>query len=126
MKQKKIDKYAEHLRNNLPKSEKWFWSEYKKTDLYDENDFSNLRYKRYIPDVINFKCKFIIEIDGSIHNDKNIQKKDDKKTKFFNSHGFLVLRITAYDKEELLSVFKILRIIKNKCAVKTILRNINH
>lgn len=47
--------------------------------------------------VLDFYCpvkKLAIEIDGEIHNDPEMIKRDKKRTGFLNKHGIKVLRFS--------------------------------
>ena len=86
---------ANSLNNNLPSSEKWFNSLY---SIHKHNkDMNNQVVMGYIPDVVNEEFKYIIEIDGSIHDSIKTKKKDHKKSMKFWSKGYSVIRIKAYD-----------------------------
>jgi very-short-patch-repair endonuclease len=89
-----LTKKASELENNLPKSEQWFRSLYKK-NMYDK--YNKVFNSTYIPDVINKHYKYVIEIDGSIHDSDEQKAKDAKKDDYFLKRGYLVIRITAYD-----------------------------
>lgn len=89
--------YAQNLRDNLPHSEKWFFSLYKRYEW--PGDTSNGCFAGRIPDIINKKFKYIIEIDGSIHDRKDIQELDKIKTKKFESLGYIVIRVKSYSLE---------------------------
>lgn len=92
--------YAADLRNNLPESEKWFWREWEAAGMKDPDDKCNEVFARFIPDVVNEKFKYVIEVDGSIHQKKEVKKRDEKKDKAFSSRGFEVFRVEAYDYEQ--------------------------
>lgn len=91
----RLQKYANKLNLDLPKSEIWFQK------LFENENFNTLFFYnkpigKYIPDVVSFKHKVIIEIDGSIH-ETDIQKfKDKLKTDYFINRGYTVFRIKAY------------------------------
>lgn len=69
--------------------------------LYKEykspNDKFNCPFGPYIPDVINHFFKYVIEIDGSIHNREDIKLKDIRKDLYYTSKGYKVIRIQAYN-----------------------------
>ena len=89
---------ALELESNLPKSEAWFREQYTK----QSGDKYNEVFKcRYIPDVINKRYKYVIEIDGDIHNTPEQIAKDAKKDIFYKSHDYTVIRIKAYDEKSL-------------------------
>lgn len=82
------------LNQNLPKSEVWFQELYQQ--YKDENDLFNHPYHGKIPDVINKKYRYIIEIDGSIHDTIEQIIKDKEKNKIFISGKYCVFRIKAF------------------------------
>lgn len=93
-----IHSFAAELEKNLPASEKWF------RELYQEFVHKNDKYNKpfndmYIPDVINYKLKYIIEIDDPTHNKPEIRVKDKKKTLYYVTNGFTVFRLKAYDNQ---------------------------
>lgn len=105
-------KFAEKLKNNTPKSELWFYSLY---ETYKSGfDEYNTVFAGYIPDVINKKQKYIIEVDGSIHQLEHIKRKDLRKTKRFQADGYKVIRIEAYNIESFNEGMKILSEIRGE------------
>lgn len=95
LKKDRLKEFANKLNENLPKSEVWF------QDLYVLYKHSRDRFNKplgnYIPDVLNTYYKYVIEIDGSIHNTSFQQKKDMHKTCIYTSKGYKVFRIKAND-----------------------------
>lgn len=89
--------FGRKLNENLPKSEQWFQRLYK--SFQDSHDQYNMTWAGYIPDVINKKYKYIIEIDGSIHDREDIKAKDKLKEELYWKSGYAVIRIVAYDIE---------------------------
>lgn len=89
----KLSEFALGLEINTPKSEIWFYNLYKKSP----NDKFNCPFGPYIPDVINHFFKYVIEIDGSIHDRNDIKAKDKIKENFYRSKGYEVYRIKAFN-----------------------------
>ena len=60
--------------------------------------------------IVDFYCaqeKLIIELDGEVHNNKNAQDYDNKRTEYLESLGYKVIRFENKMVFELLpSVFK--------------------
>lgn len=105
-KQKLLEKYAKELETYLPKSEIWFRDKYRNENIARthkgkrfKDEYNKPYSATYIPDIINEGYKYIIEIDGSVHDRPDIQLNDLKKDHFFIKRGFLVIRIKAYDEE---------------------------
>jgi very-short-patch-repair endonuclease len=112
----RIENFAKILEADLPKSEQWFRSlyikeEFKRTfseDLFKDK-FNKPFNSKYIPDVTNIGYKYIIEIDGSIHNTPDQIFKDKIKDYYFTKRGYLVIRVKHYD---LLGYNKCIELIK--------------
>ena len=104
----RIQKYANDLNNNLPQSEVWFQSRWSKDIVQHEWDMYKDKYNyplgKYIPDVINIGYKYIIEIDGSVHDDEIVQWKDKLKDKYYESKKYKVFRVKAFNESSYLSV----------------------
>lgn len=105
-------KFAESLQNNTPRSETWFYSLYK--PYQSGMDEFNTVFADRIPDVINKRDKYIIEIDGSIHKLERIKKKDRLKTRRYESLGYTVIRIEAYNIESFNDGMKTLATLRGK------------
>ena len=98
----KTKKFAKELQKNPPKSDLWFqklWCEFK-----DLDDKYNEAFGHYIPDCINHKYKYIIEIDGSFHFKPDQIKKDIKKNEYYMNRGYDWYRIQAYNEDSLKNV----------------------
>lgn len=89
-----LNECAEKLNTNLPKSEQWFHELYK--DFKDEHDLFNFPFHGKIPDIVNKKYKYIIEIDGSFHDSLEQRFKDKLKNKLFIRKNYCVFRVKAY------------------------------
>jgi very-short-patch-repair endonuclease len=102
----RIDKFADDINKNTPQSELWFRGKFNKEPIeriygkHRDNDFLD-RYNTpldhaYIPDIINYGYKFIIEVDGEIHNNLKQAYKDLAKNVYYNKRGYKVFRVVAY------------------------------
>lgn len=109
----RLQNYADQLEKQLPKSEQWFRSMWLKDVEQDHitlyQDCFNHPLGKYIPDVINRGYKYIIEIDGSIHDTPTQQWKDKLKDQYYNKQGYQVFRIKAYDESNYLIVLEQVR-----------------
>lgn len=90
----------------LPKSELWFRSLYDEhfkceTDLYNETFMG-----KYLPDVVNHHFKYIIEVDGSVHDLIEVKARDFNKTKFYKKHHYKVYRLKAYSIPQYINLIK--------------------
>lgn len=98
---KKILRFANELNKNLPASEKWFQGFWKSNGLEDENDEYNSPLGRRIPDVINRKYRYVIEVDGYIHARGPVRQIDVRKNKYYRNLGYEVFRVIAYNQKQL-------------------------
>jgi very-short-patch-repair endonuclease len=97
-KKQKYKEFRDKIEENLPKSEIWLRSLYESHNLKKHTDKYNKYINgRYIADLCNHKLKYIIEIDGSIHDTIEQQTKDKIKDDFYFKHHFKVFRIKAFD-----------------------------
>lgn len=106
-----LTRLAAKLEHRLPLSEQWFrtkWvadgMELKGRGFHD--DKYNFPFYPYIPDVINFGYKYIIEIDGGIHNTDRARARDARRDKFLRRHGYTVLRVIAFHEPDYLEVLE--------------------
>ena len=103
LKKNKIDRLkftqsmAKKLQNEPPKSDQWFQSLFNEYKL--ENDEYNQAFGFYIPDLINHKYRYIIEIDSSYHLRQDQIKKDVIKNKYYLNNGYECYRIQAYNED---------------------------
>jgi very-short-patch-repair endonuclease len=96
----KLRKFAKSIKN--VKSEMWFLSFYKP---HNKDQF-NVPLGKYIPDIVNKKLHYVIEVDGSIHDRPFMKKKDQKKDTYYYLKGFKVFRVKAYNETELPSILE--------------------
>lgn len=100
-KKSRIERFAEKLEKNLCASEKWFRAKWVGLFEQDELNIFNDSYNRVlgnrIPDLINHGYKYIIEIDGSIHDLPSVKYKDALKDFYYRQRGYKVFRVKAYD-----------------------------
>lgn len=92
-----FETFAQEIENQLPKSEIWFRSLYEKHYKIESDKYNQVFHAKYIPDLINKEYKYIIEIDGSIHDLERVSKKDQYKDYFYRVKGYKVFRLKAYD-----------------------------
>ena len=96
-----IAELAKELQQNTPKSEQWFQREWKRLEMEHEADQYNTVFERFIPDVVNHVYRYAIEVDGSIHNRKDVRRNDLRKNGFFQRKGYELFRLKAFDTEGL-------------------------
>lgn len=94
---KQLKAFSTQLNHNLPKAERWFWNLWLSQKMYCEFDQPNECFGCYIPDLLNKKWKYVIEIDESHHQTSAQQVKDLRRDNWFIRKGYFVFRIPAYD-----------------------------
>jgi very-short-patch-repair endonuclease len=83
--------YAKKLRNYPTRAEEKLWS-------YLRKHLTGYRFRRQHPMwkyVVDFYChylKLVIEIDGEIHLEPNVQDKDEEKEKDIKNLGLEIIR----------------------------------
>ncbi|HKZ66050.1 MAG TPA: endonuclease domain-containing protein [Chitinophagaceae bacterium] len=84
---------AKHLRNNMTDAEKVLW-------VYLKAGIEGLKFRRqhpiglYIADFYCHKAKLIVEIDGYVHNEKNVKEADDARQQELERWGYTIIRFT--------------------------------
>jgi very-short-patch-repair endonuclease len=102
---------VKRLNESTPNSELWFKELY--WDFKHEDDqFNQLLYNAYIPDIHNVTFKYIIEIDGSIHNRADVAAKDKVKETKWKRSGYDVIRIVAYNFDSFIEGMTKLKLIR--------------
>lgn len=117
--------FSEKLNTDLPKSEIWFQKHWKEKGIECESDECNKPWGKIIPDVVNHKYKYVIEIDGTWHRKRSQKKKDLRKDSFYKKHGYDVFRLDAYSEAQLLACIECIERIRAApmvVASKVILR----
>jgi very-short-patch-repair endonuclease len=85
------------LRKNGTKAEKILWQRLSNSQL------NGLRFKRqhpisnFIADFYCHKCKLVIEIDGSYHEQDEQKKYDENRDQVMREFGLTILRFTNED-----------------------------
>ena len=102
---------ARDLRIAPPKSEQWFWKHYR--EHAHPMDCRNIVFCKFIPDVVNHYYKYVIEVDGSIHNNKEQKHRDFLKDRVFQSQGYVVIRVKDNDYEDLKKCIDQVKTIRN-------------
>lgn len=84
---------AKELRNNMTQAEIILWG-------YLKTKPSGYKFRRqhpigiYITDFFCYKLNLIIEVDGSVHNNKEVKQNDERRQKFIESEGIKIIRFT--------------------------------
>ena len=83
---------AKMLRRNMTKEEKKLWYSFLQhhpLHFYRQRTIGN-----YVVDFYCAKAKLVIEVDGSQHYEESGLKKDAERTRFLESKGLSVIRLT--------------------------------
>ena len=97
--QKQIRKY---FRNNMTPAEVILWSKLNRKQL-------GYKFRRqysvgpYILDFCSPELKFAIEVDGDVHAEADVEKKDQKRTEYLQVMGILIKRYTNNEVKESLA-----------------------
>jgi very-short-patch-repair endonuclease len=109
---------AEELRKNQTADEKFLWRYLKANQL-------GVRFKRqhpiwmYIADFYCHELKLVIEVDGSIHNLKEVMESDKIREEDIISFGIRVIRFTNKEiKNDIVSVINKIQHIINEIRSK--------
>ena len=89
--------FAEQLRQNMTEAELILWNRLKQNKLNGFRFKAQHPIKSFIADFYCHKAKFVIEIDGIIHNREERKEYDINRTYEFEQLGLTVLRFTNGD-----------------------------
>src|SRR5205814_2994946 len=84
---------AKQMRKNMTDAETILW-------MHLKEGINGVRIRRqhpiglYIADFFCHKLKLIIEVDGLIHNEPNIQEADEEREKDLQKWGYTIIRFT--------------------------------
>ena len=85
-------KYAKQMRSNMTDAESKLWYYLRAKRFY------GLKFKRQVligEYIVDFLCKeknIVIELDGGQHNEDDNIVKDNERTKYLESQGYIVIR----------------------------------
>jgi very-short-patch-repair endonuclease len=83
---------ASELRRNMTEAEKLLWIELKNRQIFKTRFRRQHPIDIFIADFYCHKCKLVIEVDGEIHSDKEVQERDDGRTHDIEKLGIKILR----------------------------------
>lgn len=92
-----IFEFANALKKEMTATEKILWGRLRNRKL------DNLKFRRQHPIgkfILDFYChelKLAIEVDGSIHNFKDVIEKDEGRTRMLTEWGITVMRFTNHE-----------------------------
>lgn len=88
---------SERLNANLPASDQWFLSLYREHKVFEGDDLINEPFCGFIPDILNKRLRYIIEVQDPTHKKLSRIIKDAKKNVAYRGVGFRVFYIWAWD-----------------------------
>ena len=107
---------AKHLRKNMTHAESILW-------VHLKTKPNGYKFRRqhplgiYIADFYCHKLKLVIELDGSIHKNKEVKQNDEIRQKLIEEDGLIVIRFTNTQiQKDIQNVLKIIAIKCNKPA----------
>lgn len=119
--QRRLEAFAREIEEQLPASERWFREFWLSNGLLDDEDRFNEPFGKRIPDLVNHKFKYVIEIDGAIHNSPRQMRIDASKDRFYDSKGYSVLRVRAFNMSDLLGCVEVVERLRFSLARPKIL-----
>lgn len=115
---KRLQEFKKKIDKKNYKSDEWLKDEWRKLGMIPDDlrtpDQFNRVFPPYIPDLVNFWFKYVIECDGSVHDLDDVKIRDDKKDLFFGKIGFHVFRVRHGDMNRLLEIASMVRRIREK------------
>lgn len=92
---KSLTEIALLLRKNMTKAELWLWKHLKRRQKAWSHKFEpqGIIYG-YIADFYCESLKLAIEVDGRIHDRKDVRRNDRLRTRRLNKHGVTVVRFS--------------------------------
>lgn len=88
---------ARELKANMPKSEIWFHDLRASDGIIIHGEDWNEPFCGFIPDVINRKFGYIIEVQDPTHKAPERIEKDRIRLNVFKSHGYMVFEVWAWN-----------------------------
>jgi len=120
---KKLQSYANKLRQNLTKAEASLWKYFLRAGQLHGYKFRRQRpVLNYIADFMCTGLMLIIEVDGITHLDEKVVKKDTIRQKALKKVGFIVLRFN--DAEVLNDMRNVERVLMHLWRISNQRRNV--
>jgi very-short-patch-repair endonuclease len=91
---------AKHLRVDSTPAEKHLWEQLRNRQLVNQKFRRQVPIGPYIVDFICLERKMIIEIDGWTHSTEAEVSNDKRRTSYFESQGYKVLRFQNIEIKE--------------------------
>lgn len=99
---------AKFLRKIEPAGERWFYALFNKSKLKQYDDIQNHPFAGFIPDIINHRLRYVIEIQDRTHDQPARIARDKKKLEKLLHSGYRVFYVRAWNHssyEQFLSFF---------------------
>jgi very-short-patch-repair endonuclease len=90
-------KFARNLRHQQSDAERLLWGKLRGLQLNRVKFRRQHPIGKYVVDFVSLSKKLIIEIDGSQHNEEFVKEKDERRTRWLEEEGYLVLRFWNND-----------------------------
>ena len=85
---------ARRLREDMTVAERLLWKELRRLDL---NFRRQAPLGRFIVDFVRHDSKLVVEVDGPVHDDPEVQARDLERTAWLQSQGYRVIRVAEKD-----------------------------
>ena len=88
-----IEQYASKLRKSMTKAESWLWKFLRKKQVDWTHKFEpQVVVHGYIPDFFCPSLLLAVEIDGRVHDRRDVRKNDALRTRRLRNKGVTVVR----------------------------------
>jgi very-short-patch-repair endonuclease len=85
---------AAHLRDHPTKAEEILWKRLRNNQIEGVHFRRQHPFDVYVPDFYANSVKLVIELDGSIHEEKSVKFTDEDREKNLKLYGLFILRYT--------------------------------
>ena len=92
--QPSVFRNAKHLRNHPTRAEEILWERLKNNQIEGVHFRRQHPFSNYVPDFYAHSLKLVIELDGSIHEDKSVQYTDEERELSLRLRALHILRYT--------------------------------
>ncbi len=86
--------FARHLRRRMTSAEKVLWSRVRNRRLGGYKIRRQAIVLGYFPDFYCPECKLIIEVDGEIHLNRDVVRRDARREAILRANGYNIIRFT--------------------------------
>ncbi len=113
---------AKELRRNSTDAERLLWRRLKARQLDGLKFRRQEQIGRFIVDFVCYEKRIILEADGSQHAFE--KEKDEERTQWLNSQGFMVLRF--WNHEILTNIEGVLEVVRMRCLEAPLSPTLSH